>query len=134
MRSVGRQASSFAGEPAGVRFCEEGEIGIRGFVRFGCISKNDFFRGVLLTGLQDEAASGVNSYKMGVIASTDGHISTAGDTHEHGWPGHLAAESVGLQYRWTTVAGDCYPTALICGGEAIQGQRCRAAFRWTGSP
>ena len=93
VRSVGRQALSFAGEPTVVRFCEEGEIGIRGFVRFGCISKNDFFRSVLLTGLQDEAVIGVNSYKMGVIASTDGHISTAGDTHEHGWPGHLAPET-----------------------------------------
>ena len=93
VRSVGRQALSFTGEPTIVRFCEEGEIGIRGFVRFGCISKNDFFRSVLLTGLLDEAAIGVNSYKMGVIASTDGHISTAGDTHEHGWPGHLAPET-----------------------------------------
>ena len=93
VRSVGRQAQSFTGEPTVVRFCEEGEIGIRGFVRVGCISKNDFFRSVLLTGLQDEAAIGVNSYKMGVIASTDGHISTAGDTHEHGWPGHLAPET-----------------------------------------
>ena len=36
---------------------------------------------------------GVNSYKMGVIASTDGHISTTGDTHEHDWPGHLAPET-----------------------------------------
>ena len=93
VRSVGRQAVSFAGEPTDVRFCEEGEIGIRGFVRFGCISKNDFFRSVLLTGLQDQAVIGVNSYKLGVIASTDGHISTAGDTHEHGWPGHLAPET-----------------------------------------
>ena len=93
VRSVGRQAVSFAGEPTDVRFCEEGEIGIRGFVRFGCISKNDFFRSVLLTGLQDQAVIGVNSYRMGVIASTDGHISTAGDTHEHSWPGHLALET-----------------------------------------
>ena len=93
VRSVGREAVSFFGEPTDVRFCEEGEIGIRGFVRFGCISKNDFFRSVLLTGLQDQAVIGVNSYRMGVIASTDGHISTAGDTHEHGWPGHLAPET-----------------------------------------
>ena len=93
VRSVGRQAESFTGAPTVVRFCEEGEIGARGFVRTGCISKNDFFRSVLLTGLKDEAVIGVNSYKMGVIASTDGHISTAGDTHEHGWPGHLAPET-----------------------------------------
>ena len=93
VRSVGRQAFSFTGAPTVVRFCEEGEIGTRGFVRTGCISKNDFFRSILLTGLQDQAVIGVNSYKMGVIASTDGHISTTGDTHEHGWPGHLAPET-----------------------------------------
>ena len=93
VRSVGRQAESFTGAPTVVRFCEEGEIGARGFVRTGCISKNDFFRSVLLTGLKDEAVIGVNSYKMGVIASTDGHISTAGDTHEHSWPGHLVPET-----------------------------------------
>ncbi len=39
-----------------IEFCEDGEVGRRGFARFGCISKNDFFRSVLLTGLQDEAA------------------------------------------------------------------------------
>ncbi|MDE0243756.1 MAG: DUF3604 domain-containing protein [Gammaproteobacteria bacterium] len=93
MRSVGREVFSSAGEPSVVRFCEEGEIGIRGFARFGCISKNDFFRSILLTGLQDQAAIGVNSYKMGVIASTDGHISTAGGTEEQHWHGHLASET-----------------------------------------
>lgn len=93
VRSVGREALSTSGEPTAVRFCEEGEIGIRGFPRFGCISRNDFLRSVLLTGLQDQAVIGVNSYKMGVIASTDGHISTAGDTHEHDWAGHLAPET-----------------------------------------
>ncbi len=92
-RRVGREALSFNGEPTVVRFCEEGEIGSRGFARFGCISRNDFFRSVLLTGLQDQAVIGVNSYKMGVIASTDGHISTAGGTDEQHWHGHLAPET-----------------------------------------
>ncbi|MEQ8514306.1 MAG: DUF3604 domain-containing protein, partial [Chromatocurvus sp.] len=59
------------GDGAGVRFCEDGEVGTRGFLASGCISKNDFFRSVLLTGLQDEAQIGVNPYKLGVIASTD---------------------------------------------------------------
>ena len=91
--SIGREALSFSGEPTVVRFCEEGEIGTRGFVRTGCISKNDFLRSVLLTGLQDQAVIGVNSYKMGVIASTDGHISTTGGTDEQHWHGHLAPET-----------------------------------------
>ena len=93
VRSASQEAAAFTGEPPTVRFCEDGESGVRGFVRAGCVSRNDFFRSVLLTGLQDEAVIGVNSYKMGVIASTDGHISTAGDTHEHDWPGHLAPET-----------------------------------------
>ena len=62
VRSVGREALSFTGEPTVVRFCEEGEIG-------------------------------VNSYKMGVIASTDGHISTTGWTDEQHWHWHLAPET-----------------------------------------
>lgn len=93
VRSVGRKALSFTGEATVVRFCEEGEIGVRGFARAGCISKNDFLRSILLTGLQDQAVIGVNSYKMGVIASTDGHISTAGGTDERHWHGHLGPET-----------------------------------------
>ncbi|MEM7708374.1 MAG: DUF3604 domain-containing protein [Pseudomonadota bacterium] len=80
------------GEYRIVDFCEDGEVGTRGFLRVGCISKNDFYRSVLLTGLQDEAAIGINSYKLGVIASTDTHMSLAGDTSEEHWKGHLVSE------------------------------------------
>ncbi|MFT7289514.1 MAG: hypothetical protein ACI87W_003651, partial [Halieaceae bacterium] len=76
-----------------VEFCEEDEVGKRGFSRFGCISKNDFFRSVLLTGLQDEAAIGVNSYRLGVIASTDTHTSVSGATDEKSYQGHLVNEA-----------------------------------------
>ena len=76
-----------------VQVCEDGEVGRRGFVGFGCVSKNDFYRSVLLTGLQDEAVTGVNSYKFGVIASTDAHTGLAGAVDEHSWPGHLVAEA-----------------------------------------
>jgi hypothetical protein len=77
-----------------VEFCEDGEVGRRGFPRFGCISKNDFFRSVLLTGLQDEAVIGVNSYRLGTIASTDTHLGIAGATDEKTYPGHLVTESM----------------------------------------
>jgi hypothetical protein len=76
-----------------VRFCEEGEIGEGGFSRRGCISKNDFYRSVLLTGLEDEAVIGVNSYKLGVIGSTDNHITLPGHTDEHDWIGGLVRET-----------------------------------------
>ena len=76
-----------------VRFCEAGEIGRGGMNRQGCISRNDFFRSVLLTGLQDQATIQVNPYKIGVIASTDTHISISGATGEREWPGHLVPET-----------------------------------------
>jgi hypothetical protein len=76
-----------------VRFCRDGEIGQRGFTATGCISRNDFFRSVLLTGLQDEVAIGVNPYKFGAIGSTDSHLSLAGATDESDWPGHLVDEA-----------------------------------------
>lgn len=92
VRTVGAVVD-IAGETHDVRFCEDGEIGARGFVVIGCVSKNDFYRSVLLTGMQDEAIIGVNSYKMGAIASTDTHISLAGHTDEQGWHGHLVEET-----------------------------------------
>ena len=76
-----------------IRFCEEGEVGTRGFARFGCISRHDFFRSVLLTGLQDEAGIGVNSYRLGAIGSTDTHTSASGATEEKTYLGHLVPES-----------------------------------------
>ncbi|NND37801.1 MAG: DUF3604 domain-containing protein [Gammaproteobacteria bacterium] len=101
VRRVGREVDVF-GQTGVVKFCEAGEIGRRGFLRTGCISRNDFFRSVLLTGLQDEAAIGINSYKLGVIASTDTHMSLAGDTDEDHWLGHLVRE-VNLVDRLTKV-------------------------------
>ena len=83
----------FRGNSYEVEICEDGEIGSRGFIGRGCISKNDFYRSVLLTGLKDEAVIGVNSYKIGVIASTDTHIGLAGHTDEAGWIGHLVDET-----------------------------------------
>jgi hypothetical protein len=83
----------FRGGSVTVEFCDGDEIGSRGFNAQGCISKRDFYRTVLLTGLQDEAEIGVNSYKIGVIASTDTHIGASGHTDESDWIGHLVLES-----------------------------------------
>ncbi len=98
---LGRENPTGRGAPV-VDFCEDQEIGQRGFMRVGCISKNDFYRSVLLTGMQDEAVIGINSYKLGVIASTDTHMSLSGDTAEASWSGHLAPE-VALTDRLTQV-------------------------------
>lgn len=91
-RKTGDQEGVWGGRFEG-EICEDDEIGQRGFVGRGCISKNDFYRSVLLTGLQDEAVIGLNSYKIGVIASTDTHIGLSGHTHEAGWVGHLVDET-----------------------------------------
>jgi hypothetical protein len=92
VRAVGERRLIF-GETYELRFCEEGEIGRRGFAAVGCVSRNDFFRSVLLTGLQDEAVIGVNPYKFGAIGSTDTHLALSGATEESSWPGHLAPEA-----------------------------------------
>lgn len=117
VRTIGRVAETFGGKTTTIRFCEEGEIGTRGFNRFGCISKNDFFRSVLLTGLQDEAVIGVNSYKFGVIASTDAHTSLAGATDEHSYQGHLVPEG-DFDARMTERQGGVFGLNSNAGGLA----------------
>ena len=72
--------------------CDEGETGRGGALNLGCVSKNDFFRSVLLTGLQNKQTSGVNPFKFGVIGSTDNHLSTSGAVDESGWQGHTVSE------------------------------------------
>lgn len=59
----------------------------------GCVHETDFLRSNLLTGLVDERELGVNSAKLGVIASTDTHVSTPGATDEQGWGGHVSKEA-----------------------------------------
>jgi hypothetical protein len=92
LRVTGERRDMF-GVSSMVRFCREGEIGRRGFTLTGCISRNDFFRSVLLTGLQDEMALGINPYKFGAIGSTDSHLGLAGATDEASWTGHLVDEA-----------------------------------------
>lgn len=57
-----------------------------------CIASHDFARGAWLSGLQEDAAQGVNPFEMGVIGSTDTHLGLAGNTSEHDYPGHIAHE------------------------------------------
>jgi hypothetical protein len=56
----------------------------------GCTSRLDFVRYALVEGLREATRIGVNPYKLGIIASTDSHNSTPGDTEEasyDGWSG-----------------------------------------------
>jgi hypothetical protein len=62
--------------------------GFGGMLGFGCVSRLDFVRYVLLAGLQEEERLGVNPYKLGIIASTDTHNATPGLVAEQDYPGH----------------------------------------------
>lgn len=88
--------------------CAEDETGNGGMIDTGCISKNDFLRGALLTGMAEGERLGVNPLKLGVIASTDTHESIPGAVDEQSWPGHVGRErelelrlqkKTGLPYR-----------------------------------
>lgn len=85
-----------------------------GMVNVGCVSKNDYLRGALLTGLEEQERIGVNPLKIGVIASTDTHESTPGAVDEQMWQGHVGRENTlakrlqkktGLPYRLDGSAG-----------------------------
>lgn len=68
--------------------CGEG-TGMQGMVGGGCISRVDFYRGILGEGLREQARLGVNPYKLGAMASTDTHNGTPGAVEERGYVGHF---------------------------------------------
>lgn len=70
-----------------------------GMLNGGCISRNDFVRGILLTGIQEGQRLGINPYKYGIIASTDTHMSTPGATSEASWQGHVLEEVASFERR-----------------------------------
>lgn len=117
VRAVGERRLVF-GDTVELRFCEEGEIGFRGFTTAGCVSRNDFFRTVLLTGLQDEAKIGVNPYKFGAIGSTDTHLALSGATDQADWPGHLPAEA---ELKARLRAGFGSPQSLVSNPGGLAG-------------
>jgi hypothetical protein len=68
--------------------CLEGK-GSGGQAGFGCVSRHDYVRTALKTGLEEEARLGVNPLKLGIIASTDTHNATPGNVDEREFPGHV---------------------------------------------
>jgi hypothetical protein len=73
---------------APVEDCGDG-TGSRGMLGLGCVSRRDFFRGILLAGLQEERRLGVNPFRLGAIASTDTHNGTPGAVDEPTYAGHF---------------------------------------------
>ncbi len=73
--------------------CAPGENGDNGMLGAGCIDPTDFMRSGLVVGLSEEAETGVNPVKLGIIAATDTHASTPGDVAEDDWRGHVSGEA-----------------------------------------
>jgi hypothetical protein len=66
-------------------------IGEGGMFDRGCVSRRDFVRYALVEGLREQQRSGVNPFKLGIIASTDTHNATPGAVDEPGFAGHLGS-------------------------------------------
>lgn len=63
--------------------------GSMGIIYAGCVSRYDFLRNILKLGLIEEQRLGINTYKIGVIGSTDTHNGTPGNVEEYDFPGHI---------------------------------------------
>ncbi|MCE2391367.1 MAG: DUF3604 domain-containing protein, partial [Proteobacteria bacterium] len=66
--------------------CRDG-IGSGALAGEGCLSRRDFVRYALIDGLREAERLGVNPFKVGAIASTDGHDGAPGDVEEYLYDG-----------------------------------------------
>ncbi len=78
--------------------CGDG-VGSGGPANLGCLSRRDFVRGALLTGLEEAERIGANPFRLGVIASTDTHNGTPGAVEEDGWIGHRGSDDATVEAR-----------------------------------
>ena len=63
----------------------------------GYVDPTDFHRSALLVGLKEEQTTGFNPIKLGVIGSTDTHVSSAGNVKESSWVGAVVGEGTSLE-------------------------------------
>ncbi|MFV8753516.1 DUF3604 domain-containing protein [Nannocystaceae bacterium ST9] len=80
--------------------CGEG-TGMQGMVNGGCVSRLDFYRGILGEGLREAERLGINPYKLGAMASTDTHNGTPGAVEEFAFVGHFGNTEGGPRERLT---------------------------------
>jgi hypothetical protein len=71
--------------------CGDG-TGAGGAANYGCYSRLDFARGILLEGLKEADRIGANPYPLGFIASTDTHNGTPGRVEEDEFMGHRGTD------------------------------------------
>ncbi|MEZ4230984.1 MAG: DUF3604 domain-containing protein [Polyangiaceae bacterium] len=69
------------------------KTGALGMINGGCVSRYDFVRGALLTGLSEEQRLGTNPLQLGIIASTDTHLGAPGAVDEEQFLGHTGGET-----------------------------------------
>jgi hypothetical protein len=96
--------------PPATEDCGEG-TGKGALMGRGCTSRLDFVRYVLVEGLREAARIGVNPYRLGIIASTDTHNASPGDTEESSYDGWSGVEDETATRR---LSGP--PTMLTGGG------------------
>jgi hypothetical protein len=64
-----------------------------------CVGSGDLVRGALRKGLLQEQRYGVNAFKFGIVAATDNHNATPGDTDESTWNGHSSVNDSSPELR-----------------------------------
>ena len=61
--------------------CRDG-VDVGGFENRGCVSRVDYTRYALASGLAQERSIGMNPLRFGVVGATDNHLGTTGDLEE----------------------------------------------------
>ena len=78
----------------------------------GCISRRDFARYALALGLAEEARSGANPFKLGVVAATGSRNATPGAVREPGFGGHSGIGDASAKGRMTATRRRFNPGGL----------------------
>jgi len=78
--------------------CGEG-TGLNGILGQGCVSRRDFLRGILNSGLEQWTLFGFNPFRVGVVAATDSHNATPGRVEEDLYVGHFGTREIDAEGR-----------------------------------
>ena len=104
--------------PEGFSDCGDG-VGSGAMAGFGCQSQVDFVRGALAEGLLEAERTGVNPYRLGIIASTDTHNGTPGYASERAFEGHAGREEGSAGAR--LASGGLIPGGVLMSGGGLAG-------------
>ena len=85
-------------DPNCAPLCSDLEVPVGGLNGM-CVEPQDFVRGALRKGLEEQRRINVNPFKMGIIASTDTHNGTPGATDEMNFQGHAGKSDANVENR-----------------------------------